>query len=132
MPSLIESETADRLAHSCCRFCSCQSPQKQQGSTRIWLEMVSDSIESTYFPQISTNFNKSIDLFWDRWSAVSRYFIINSLQKMLHSLLSSSAAISGLLHTGFWELCAGLSIDGAVNIFSEFLRYRLLRPLAGG
>jgi hypothetical protein len=50
----------------CGRFCSCQSTEKPQESTRTSREALIHSITSTYFLQISTRFHKWFDLFWEQ------------------------------------------------------------------
>ena len=50
----------------CCRFCSGQSTNDQQGSTDDGVRHVSSSIDCTYFQRISIGFNKSFDLFWEQ------------------------------------------------------------------
>ena len=55
-----------RRCPDCSRFCSGQSTQEPQGSTRIGTQTVNSSIKSTYFNSISIGFNKSFDLFWEQ------------------------------------------------------------------
>src|ERR1035437_4346494 len=99
----------------CSRFCTCQSTKKPQGSTGTGQHAVRGSVKSSYFHSISIGFNKPSDLFWDRWSALFNYFIINNLYKFLHRVSIASTSHCGFLNAGFWELRARFCEEIPVN-----------------
>jgi hypothetical protein len=48
------------------RFCNGQNTKEPQRSTSLGEETVNYSLETTYFPAISTDFHKQCDLFWEQ------------------------------------------------------------------
>ncbi len=97
------------------RFCVGQSTSDPQGSTDPASRRRAHSFQSTYNPQISIGFNKSSDLFWDRWSAKLKYFIINPLHKTLHSSVSIRAERAAFFALDF-EKCARSSVERSPQI----------------
>ena len=82
---------------------------------------LSISIKSAYFHSTSTGFHKRFDLFWDRWSVLFNYCIINNLYKVLHRVSIASTSHCGFLNAGFWELRAGFCEEIPVNRLLGFL-----------
>ena len=59
------------------QFCSCQSTQEPQGSTRVGLNTVNNPIKITYFRSISIRFHKRIESALNRWSPLYKSCKIN-------------------------------------------------------
>ena len=55
-----------REQFGCSRFCAGQSTRKPQTSTSLDRAALEASIKSTYFRQISINFNNRLDLLWEQ------------------------------------------------------------------
>src|ERR1039458_9684869 len=68
----------------CSRICNCQSTQKPQGSTGIGWHTVSNSIKSTYFHSVSTDFHKRSDLLCEQRRGV-RSRLLQSTNRNLAS-----------------------------------------------
>jgi hypothetical protein len=88
----------------CSRFCNGQSIQKPQGSTGNGMYALINSIKSTYFLSVSTDFHKRRDLLWDRWSHLRNYRKMNWLQRWLARDFVGFV----VLRVSILRLCAGI------------------------